>query len=61
MEEEDDDDESSKDWWTKYFLSYEKLIENTKGNNQFLHTFILAMKFLNLFYSCDDQTVCCYR
>ncbi|XP_053689019.1 otoferlin-like [Sabethes cyaneus] len=26
----DDDDESSKDWWTKYFLSYEKLIEASK-------------------------------
>lgn len=28
---EDDDDEPSKDWWTKYFLSYEKLIESTKS------------------------------
>ncbi|XP_038103984.1 otoferlin isoform X1 [Culex quinquefasciatus] len=26
----EDDDESSKDWWTKYFLSYEKLIEASK-------------------------------
>ncbi|XP_050085649.1 otoferlin-like isoform X2 [Anopheles aquasalis] len=26
----DDDDESSKDWWTKYFLSYERLIESMK-------------------------------
>lgn len=26
----DDDDENSKDWWTKYFLSYEKLIEERK-------------------------------
>ncbi|GAB0097053.1 Otoferlin [Sergentomyia squamirostris] len=27
----EDDDENSKDWWTKYFWSYEKLIEDTKG------------------------------
>jgi otoferlin len=33
MEQEDDDDET-KDWWTKYFLSYEKLIETTKGSSQ---------------------------
>ncbi|CRK93099.1 CLUMA_CG006578, isoform A [Clunio marinus] len=33
MEQEDDDDET-KDWWTKYFLSYEKLIESTKGSSQ---------------------------
>lgn len=33
MEQEDDDDET-KDWWTKYFLSYEKLIESSKGGNQ---------------------------
>ncbi|XP_062700276.1 otoferlin-like isoform X1 [Aedes albopictus] len=26
----EDDDESSKDWWTKYFLSYERLIEASK-------------------------------
>ncbi|KAG4068663.1 hypothetical protein HA402_002354 [Bradysia odoriphaga] len=26
----DDDDENSKDWWTKYFWSYEKLIEDAK-------------------------------
>jgi otoferlin len=32
MEQEDDDDET-KDWWTKYFLSYEKLIEASKGGN----------------------------
>jgi otoferlin len=31
MEDDDDDNETSKDWWTKYFLSYEKLIENVKG------------------------------
>lgn len=30
MDHEDDDDET-KDWWTKYFLSYEKLIETSKG------------------------------
>ncbi|XP_055599374.1 otoferlin-like [Uranotaenia lowii] len=28
--EAEDDDESSKDWWTKYFLSYERLIEASK-------------------------------
>ncbi|XP_061500462.1 otoferlin [Anopheles gambiae] len=28
---DDDDDGSSKDWWTKYFLSYERLIESAKG------------------------------
>jgi hypothetical protein len=28
--DDEDDDESSKDWWTKYFLSFEKLIENAK-------------------------------
>jgi hypothetical protein len=33
MEQEDDDDET-RDWWTKYFLSYEKLIESSKGGNQ---------------------------
>ncbi|XP_055712780.1 otoferlin-like isoform X2 [Phlebotomus papatasi] len=27
----EDDNENSKDWWTKYFWSYEKLIEDTKG------------------------------
>lgn len=27
----DDDDENSKDWWTKYFWSYEKLIDDAKG------------------------------
>lgn len=32
MEQEDDDDET-RDWWTKYFLSYEKLIESSKGGN----------------------------
>lgn len=26
----DDDDENTKDWWTKYFWSYEKLIEDAK-------------------------------
>lgn len=26
----DDDDENSKDWWTKYFWSYEKLIDDAK-------------------------------
>lgn len=26
----EDDDENSKDWWTKYFWSYEKLIEESK-------------------------------
>lgn len=26
----DDDDENSKDWWTKYFWSYEKLINDSK-------------------------------
>ncbi|XP_055522373.1 otoferlin-like isoform X2 [Wyeomyia smithii] len=31
----DDDDESSKDWWTKYFLSYEKLIESSKPATNF--------------------------
>ncbi|XP_058826537.1 otoferlin-like [Topomyia yanbarensis] len=31
----DDDDESSKDWWTKYFLSYEKLIESSKPSASF--------------------------
>ncbi|XP_055682391.1 otoferlin [Lutzomyia longipalpis] len=29
--EAEDDDENSKDWWTKYFWSHEKLIEDTKG------------------------------
>lgn len=33
VDQEDDDDET-KDWWTKYFLSYERLIEATKGSNQ---------------------------
>ena len=33
FEQEEDDDET-KDWWTKYFLSYEKLIESTKGSSQ---------------------------
>ncbi|XP_049278601.1 otoferlin-like [Anopheles funestus] len=28
---DDDDDGSSKDWWTKYFLSYERLIESAKS------------------------------
>jgi otoferlin len=32
--EQDDDDDETKDWWTKYFLSYEKLIESTKGSSQ---------------------------
>lgn len=27
----DNDDENSKDWWTKYFWSYEKLIESKKA------------------------------
>lgn len=31
--EDDDDDDETKDWWTKYFLSYEKLIESSKGSN----------------------------
>jgi hypothetical protein len=31
FQEEDDDDET-KDWWTKYFLSYERLIESAKGS-----------------------------
>lgn len=26
----DDDDENTKDWWTKYFWSYEKLIDDSK-------------------------------
>lgn len=30
QEFEDDDDENSKDWWTKYFYSFEKLIEDAK-------------------------------
>lgn len=30
----DDDDENSKDWWTKYFWSYEKLIEDQKSPMQ---------------------------
>lgn len=34
QDEEDDDDDETKDWWTKYFLSYEKLIESTKGLSQ---------------------------
>lgn len=29
--DDDDDDDNSKDWWTKYFNSFEKLIESTKG------------------------------
>ncbi|XP_055617396.1 otoferlin-like isoform X1 [Toxorhynchites rutilus septentrionalis] len=29
----EDDDESSKDWWTKYFLSYEQLIEASKSSS----------------------------
>lgn len=32
--EQDDDDDEHKDWWTKYFLSYERLIEATKGSSQ---------------------------
>lgn len=28
--DEDDDDDNSKDWWTKYFNSFEKLIELSK-------------------------------
>lgn len=32
QEFEDDDDENSKDWWTKYFYSFEKLIEDAKGS-----------------------------
>lgn len=32
--EQDDDDDETKDWWTKYFLSYEKLIETTKGSTK---------------------------
>lgn len=31
--EQDDDDDETRDWWTKYFLSYEKLIESSKGGN----------------------------
>lgn len=34
QDDDDDDDDETKDWWTKYFLSYEKLIENTKGSSQ---------------------------
>jgi hypothetical protein len=34
MESNDDDDEETKDWWTKYFLSYEKLIETIQGVSQ---------------------------
>lgn len=30
----DDNDENSKDWWTKYFWSYEKLIEDQKSPMQ---------------------------
>jgi otoferlin len=33
-QDEDEDDDETKDWWTKYFLSYEKLIEKTKGSSQ---------------------------
>lgn len=33
-QDDDDDDDETKDWWTKYFLSYEKLIESTKGSSQ---------------------------
>lgn len=34
IDQEDDDDDETRDWWTKYFLSYEKLIESTKGSSQ---------------------------
>lgn len=41
----DDDDENTKDWWTKYFWSYEKLIDDSKelnklrkSNSQHQHT-----------------------
>lgn len=30
MIEQDHDDELSRDWWTKYFYSYERLIDLTK-------------------------------
>lgn len=35
--DQDDCDDETKDWWTKYFLSYERLIESTKGANQRVH------------------------
>lgn len=34
LESNEDDDDETKDWWTKYFLSYEKLIEATQGVTQ---------------------------
>jgi hypothetical protein len=33
-QDENNNDDETRDWWTKYFLSYEKLIESTKGANQ---------------------------
>lgn len=30
----EDDDENTKDWWTKYFWSYEKLIDDSKELNK---------------------------
>ncbi|KAL9883742.1 otoferlin-like isoform 3-T8 [Glossina fuscipes fuscipes] len=31
IQEHESDDELSRDWWTKYFWSYERLIDNTKA------------------------------
>ncbi|XP_055370842.1 otoferlin-like [Condylostylus longicornis] len=46
-QEEDSDDENSKDWWTKYFWSYEKLIEDTKDH--------IAAKNLRNAYNRDEK------
>ncbi|KAI8121686.1 Otoferlin [Lucilia cuprina] len=38
MQEQDSDDELSRDWWTKYFWSYERLIDNAKAEKALNHT-----------------------
>ncbi|XP_065364288.1 otoferlin-like [Calliphora vicina] len=38
VQEQDSDDELSRDWWTKYFWSYERLIDNAKAEKALNHT-----------------------